>query len=215
MTYIELQDAVRSYLEVYEPTFDASMPLFVRAVENRIYNAVQLPALRKNMTGAFAAGNRYLAMPPDFLAAFSLAVVDEDSSEYEYMQQKDVNLIREMYPSPAAVGKPRVYGMFDTNTLIVGPTPDKAYAAELHFFYYPESIVTAGTSWIGTNFPSVLLYGVIAEGYRFQKGAPAQQAIYDQQYTDALNLLRGLGESKQRGDAFTTQTRKFTITVGE
>lgn len=215
MTYTELVAAVQDYLGTWEETLVANMPIFCETVENRIYNEAQLPALRKNVTGYMNAGNRYQVMPEDFLSVFSYAVIDPDSGEYEYMLYKDVNYIREVYPSPTNTGKPKVFGLFDTSTLILGPSPDKAYGVEMHYFYYPESIVTAGESWVSKNFPTVMLYGMVAEAYRFQKGEAAQQAIYDTQYREALNLLRKLGEGVQRDDAFSTTTIKPKIQLGE
>ena len=216
MTYAELVTAVQNYLENSEAKFVASIPLFVDAVENRVYNEVQLPALRKNVTGFLEAGYRYLVVPADFLSVFSFALIHPTTGVYDYILFKDVNYIREVYTSPTVTGQPKVYGQFDSESFILGPTPDLAYAAELHYFYYPESLVTAGTSWVATNFPSVMLYGVIAEGDRFLKGDAAQQQVYDGQYMNALNLLRKLGEGRQRDDAFsTTYTKPNAATLGE
>lgn len=215
MTYDELKQAVQDYLEEAETTFVNNIPLFVKAVENRIYNEVQLPALRRNVTGQINAGNRYLILPTDFLAVFSVAVIDSVTGSYDYILFKEVNLIREMYPSPNQTGKPKVFGQFDTTSFILGPSPDKDYAIELHYFYYPESLVTAGETWISKNFRSVMLYGVIAEGYRFLKGDEAQQKVYDEQYKEALNLLRKLSEGVQREDAFSTVPMKTNVNVGE
>jgi hypothetical protein len=185
-------------------------------VENRVYNEVQLPALRKNSVGSCDAGSRYLTVPVDFLSVYSLAMLDNTTGEYTYLMNKDVNMVREVYPNPTIQGLPKMYGQFNSTTLIIGPTPDKAYGVELHYFYYPASIVdSGGESWVSKNFPSVMLYGVIAEGYRFLKGEAQQQQIYDDQYAQALNLLRNLGESKQREDAYSTNMRRPSTTVGE
>lgn len=215
MTYDELSQAVQDYLVNSEATMVANMPVFCETVENRIYNEAQLPALRKNVTGYMNVGNRYQVMPTDFLSVFSFAVIDPTTGDYEYLMYKDVNYIREVYPSPHATAKPKVFGLFDTSTLILGPSPDKAYGVEMHYFYYPESIVTAGESWVSKNFPTVMLYGMIAEAYRFEKGETTQQQIYDTQYREALNLLRKLGEGVQRDDAFSTTTIKPKANLGE
>ena len=145
---------------------------FIMQAEERIYNTVQIPSLRKNVTGTCTSGNKYLACPNDYLSTFSLAVIDVVTGEYEYLLNKDVNYIREAYPSPTATGKPRYYALFgsrlnDPNelTFILGPTTDLCYSAELHYFYYPESIVTNGTSWLGDNYSPVLLYGSLVEAY--------------------------------------------------
>lgn len=215
MKYDDLKQQVQDYLETSEATFVANIPNFVKEVENRVYNEVQMPALRKNVEGSIAADNKYLKMPGDFLSLFSFAVIDPDTGEYHYTMLKDVNLIREVYPSPTFKQRPKYVGLFDPTTLILGPTPDRAYKAELHYFYYPETMVTAGESWLSKNFPSVMLYGVIAEGYRFLKGDAAQQKVYDDQYAAALNLLRKQAEGKARNDAYANNTAKPTIPFGE
>lgn len=189
MTYAELTQMLQDYLVTSETTFVANIPTFVRAVENRVYNEVNLPSLRRNVEGTLNAGDKYLNMPEDFLGVSSLALIDQTTDEHAYLLMKDVHFIREMYPSAGSTGVPKFYALFDTNTLLVGPTPAATYDTELHYFYYPESMVDAGTSWLADNFESVVLYGAIAEGYRFLKGEPAQQQIYDTQYMNALGLL--------------------------
>jgi hypothetical protein len=215
VTYGELKQAVQDYLETSETAFVSSIPLFVETVENRVYNEVQIPALRKNVTGQMTAGSRYIVVPEDFLSVFSTAIIDPDTGEYSYLLFKDVNYIREVYPSPNTLGPPRVYGLFDTTSFILGPSPDKSYEVELHYFYYPTSLVEAGESWLSKNFSAVMLYGVIAEGYRFQKGDEKQQAVYDAQFNRALGLLGKLGEQKSRDDAFSTTVSNHTTKVGE
>ncbi len=214
MIYSELVTAVQDYLETSETKFVSSIPMFVRAVENRVYNAVKLPALRKNVLGNFTTSNRYLTVPTDYLSMFSLAAIDA-SGNYTYLLFKDANLIREVYPSPTITGTPKMFGVMDAVTLILGPTPDINYGAELHYFYYPASLVDAGTSWLATNFYSVILYGVIAEGYRFLKGDATQQATYDNQYDSALGLLRNFAEGKERNDAYSSKQPKPQIVTGE
>lgn len=202
MNYTELVTQLQQYLETDEASFVANIPNFVKAVENRIYNEVQLPALRKNVTGSMTLGNRYLSMPSDFLAPFSLAAIDPTTGAYNYILYCDVNLVREAYPIPTVTGTPKVYSLFDENTSIIGPTPDKNYGVELHYFYYPESLSTAGTSWVATNYPSVILYGCLSEAYRYLKGDAEMQKTYDEQYDKALGLLVKLGEGRNRGDAY-------------
>jgi len=215
MNYNELKQALQDYLESDETTFVSNIPIFVKTVENRIYNAVQLPTLRKNALSELTVGEKYLELPNDFLTTCSLALVDPDTGSYTYPLYKDVNLIREVYPVPTLTGTPKFYGLFNAQTLIFGPTPDKKYTAELHYFYYPETIVTAGTSWLGDNFPSVLLYGALSEGYRFQKGDQAQQQIYDAQYQEALSLLRNTAEGRSGVDAYSNVTPKAKPSVSE
>lgn len=189
MNYAELTTAVQDYLETREATFVANIPLFVRAVENRVYSEVRLPSLRKNSTGSLNAGDKYVSMPDDFISVYSFAVIDPATGAHSYLLLKEANLIREVYPSATATGMPRFYGLFEEKALILGPTPDKNYDTELHYSYFPKSMVTTSTSWLADNFESVVLYGVIAEGYRFLKGDAAQQKIYDEQYMNALGLL--------------------------
>lgn len=177
---------------------------FIEQAEQRIFNTVQIPAIRKNMTGTLTPANQYLTLPADWLATFSLAVIDPVTGEYEYLLDKDVNYIRQAFPFPATSGKPTHYAQFNQNTLILGPTPDLVYPVELHFFYYPQSIVTAGTSWLGTNFDSVLLYGALLEAYTFMKGEQDVLNNYTARYNEALALLKNLGDGKNRTDAYRT-----------
>ena len=167
MNYSQLVTAVQDYTENQFTTTDINT--FIDNAEQRIYNSVQIPAIRKNVTGTTSSGNKYLTLPSDWLSTFSLAVVDSDGN-YQYLLNKDVNFIRAAYPAPTDEGLPEYYAVFDQNTFILGPTPDANYVAELHYFYYPPSIVTAGTSWIGDNFDTVLLYGTLLEAYTYMKG---------------------------------------------
>jgi hypothetical protein len=180
----------------------------VQQAEQKIYNAVQIQNLRKNVTGVLSANNKYLATPADFLSVYSVAVVDTNGT-YEYLLNKDVNFIRQAYPAPTDVGLPKYYAIFGPNsnddtelTFIVGPTPDQPYDVELHYFYYPESIVTAGTSWLGDNFDSALLNGSLVEAIRFLKGEADMVALYDKMFTESIALLKQLGDGKQRQDAY-------------
>lgn len=182
--------------------------MFVRQAEQRIYNSVQFPSLRKNVTGNTTGSNKYLACPSDFLAVYSMAVVD-GTGRYEYLLNKDVNFIRQAYPAPTSTGLPRYYALFgsqsnDANelTFILGPTPDAAYSVELHYFYYPESIVTAGTSWLGDNLDSVLLYGSLVEAYTYMKGEPDMVKLYNDKYVEAVALAKRLGDGMERQDAY-------------
>lgn len=199
MNYTQLVAAVEDYCE---QTFSSTdINIFIKEAEQRIYNSVQLPALRKNVTGTTTASNKYLASPTDWLATYSLAVVDATGS-YEYLLNKDVNFIRESYPAPTDTGKPTYYALFDQNTFILGPTPDAIYTMELHYFYYPESIVTASTTWLGDNFDSALLYGTLLEAYTFLKGEQDVITVYKQRYDEAMMLLKQLGDGKDRRDAY-------------
>ena len=208
MNYTELKNAIIAYTENQDPSFEAEIPVFVRQAEQRIYNSVQFPSLRKNVTGNTTGSNKYLACPSDFLAVYSMAVVD-GTGRYEYLLNKDVNFIRQAYPSPTSTGLPRYYALFgsqsnDANelTFILGPTPDAAYSVELHYFYYPESIVTAGTSWLGDNLDSVLLYGSLVEAYTYMKGEPDMVKLYNDKYVEAVALAKRLGDGMERQDAY-------------
>jgi|688.fasta_scaffold73925_4 hypothetical protein len=191
---------------------------FIMQAERRIYNTVQIPSLRKNVTGNCNSGNKYLACPNDYLSTFSLAVIDVVTGEYEYLLNKDVNYIRQAYPSPTVTGKPRHYALFgsrlnDPNelTFILGPTPDLAYSAELHYFYYPESIVTTGTSWLGDNYSPALLYGSLVEAYTYMKGETDMLQAYQAKYNEALSQLNRLGTGLERGDAYRDGQAKISV----
>jgi hypothetical protein len=206
MDYAALKVAVEDYTE---NTFSAvDFATMTQLAEQKIYNAVQLPSLRKNVTGALTATNKYLALPDDFLSVFSLAIVDATGA-YNYLINKDVNFIREAYPVPTDTGTPKYYAVFGPDsaslqelTLILGPTPSANLTAELHYFYYPVSIVTAGTSWLGDNFDSALFNGVMVEAIRFMKGEEDMVALYTDAFRQSLTLLKNLGDGKLRQDAY-------------
>ena len=207
MTYDELCTAIQDYVENSFST--DQLNLFIIEAEQRIYNSIQLPDLRKNVTGVITQHNKYLQCPNDFLSVYSIAVIDPTSGDYTYLLNKDVNFIREAYPNPTSYGTPKYYAIFgpqSTNvnelTFILGPTPDVQYDTELHYFYYPPSIVDAGTTWLGENFDSALLYGCILEAYVFLKGDADIMTQYRQRYEEAMNLLNNLATGKDRGDAY-------------
>jgi len=190
---------------------------FIMQAEERIYNTVQIPSLRKNVTGNCSSTSKYLACPNDYLSTYSLAIINTDGT-YEYLLNKDVNFIRQSYPDPTATGLPRYYALFgsrlnDPNelTFILGPTPDSNYGAELHYFYYPESIVTAGTSWLGDNYSPVLLYGSLVEAYTYMKGEVDMLQAYQAKYNEALQQLNRLGTGLERGDAYRDGQAKIRV----
>ena len=207
MTYAELVSAIKGYAENDFPTTAGSftstnqLNTFIEQAEQRVYNSVQFPAIRKNVTGTTTSGNKYLAMPDDFLASYSLAAIDGDGN-YEFLLNKDVNFIRAAYPKATDSGVPYYYALFDDNTFILGPTPDAAYTMELHYYYYPASIVTAGTSWLGDNFDSVLLYGALLEAAAFMKSDTDTIKNYMDRYNEALLLAKRLGDGMDRQDAY-------------
>jgi len=206
MNYLELRTAVE---DACENTFsDTDFANLVQLSEQRLYNSVQLPALRKNVTGTLTSGNQYLSAPTDFLSVFSIAVIDA-LGNYEYLLNKDVNFIRSAFPNPSTTGTPKYYALFGPDssnltelTFILGPTPSAGLTAELHYFYYPVSIVTAGTSWLGDNFDSALFNAVMVEAARFMKQEQDIVQMMDKEYAQSLVLLKNLGDGKQRQDAY-------------
>jgi hypothetical protein len=225
MNYAQLFETIKGYVENDFPntswtdstgsgtvtlTSTEQINTFIQQAEQRIFNTVQLLDLRKNVTGNVTSGNKYLSVPTDWLANFSLAVIDGDGN-YEYLLNKDVNFIRQAYPNPNDTGLPYCYAYFDENSYILGPTPDANYAVELHYFYYPTSIVTAGTSWLGDNFDSALLYGSLLEAYTFMKGEADVIAQYQKRYDEAMAMLKQLGDGKNRQDMYRSGQVRYPV----
>jgi hypothetical protein len=212
MNYTQLVTEIQSYVEDTFQTADINT--FITQAEQRIYNSVQLPALRKNVTGTTTAGNKYLAMPTNWLATFSLAVINS-ANEYTYLLNKDVNFIRQSYPDTDSdfYGTPAYYAVFDSTAFIMGPTPDASYSIELHYFYYPESIttVTGGQTWLGDNFSSTLLYGSLLEAYTYMKGEADVIAQYQKRYDEAMVLLKQLADGKDRQDAYRSGQVRYPV----
>ncbi len=238
MNYSELFMAIKGYLENDFPSTTFSdkdgsstssaatltsveqVNIFITQAEQRIYNSVQFPPLRKNVTGTMTANNKYMECPTDFLATYSMAVINTNSS-YTYLLNKDVNFIRESFPIPTSTGVPAYYALFgptSTNqaelTFILGPTPDAAYTTELHYFYYPTTITTAssGTTWLGDNLDSLLLYGSLVEGYTFMKGEPDIIGYYEKKYQEALAIGKRLGDGLERSDAYRSGQARVKVT---
>lgn len=230
MNYTELFASIQSYTENNFPDFTVSdgstettaeqINRFIQQAEQRIYNTVQFPSLRKNVTGTTTTDNKYLSCPGDFLAVYSMAAID--SGTYEYMLNKDVNFIRQAYPNPNSdKGLPKYYALFgprsdneDELTFILGPTPDDAYTIELHYFYYPESITVAanGQTWLGDNFDTVLLYGSLVEAYTYMKGEADMLALYEGKYKEALAMAKRLGDGMERSDAYRSGQYRQPVT---
>jgi hypothetical protein len=235
MTYTELITAIQTYTENTFPSTTLAdgtvvssttqLNRFIEQAEQRIYNSVQFPSLRKNVTGSVTTSNKYLSCPDDFLSTYSLAVIDPATGAYTYLLNKDVNFIREAYPIPTDTGTPKYYALFGptvssstiTNELsfIVGPTPDASYSVELHYYYYPVSITLAssGQTWLGDNFDTVLLYGSLVEAYVYMKGEADVMAFYDTKYKEALALAKRLGDGLERGDAYRDGQTKIKVTT--
>ena len=214
MNYAALVVAISDYTENTFQTVDVN--LFITQAEQRIYNSMQFPSIRKNVTGTITANNKYLSAPDDFLSSYSLAIFS-GSGPYTFLLNKDVNFIREAYPTPTDTGTPKYYALFGPTTtagppslptnelsFILGPTPDATYSAELHYYYYPESITTvaSGQTWLGDNFDSVLLYGSLVEAYTYMKGEPDLVQLYDKKYVEALTLAKRLADGLERQDAY-------------
>ena len=212
MNYTQLVAEIQNYTENQFTT--EVVNTFITQAEQRIYNSVQLPALRKNVTGTTTSGNKYLAMPDNWLATFSLAVINGDN-EYLYLLNKDVNFIRQSFPDTDSdfYGIPQYYAVFDQNSFILGPTPDDSYEVELHYFYYPESITIAqsGTTWLSDNFSSTLLYGSLLEAYTYMKGEADVLAEYQKRYDDAMMLLKQLSDGKDRQDAYRSGQVRYPV----
>jgi hypothetical protein len=186
---------------------------FIKQAEQRIYNTVQLPALRKSVVGNCTINNKYLSMPSDWLSMFSLAIILADNTQ-KYLLNKDVEFIRSIYPDPADTGEPTHYAIFDNDTMILGPTPDASYNMEMHYYGYPTSIVdsVSGTTWLGDRFDSALLYGSLLEAYTFMKGEPDVIATYKSRYDEALLLLKALGDGKDRQDTYRSGQVRYPVT---
>ena len=212
MNYAQLSTLLQDYCESTEQSFVANIPTFVQLAEERIYNSVQIPAIRKNVTGTMTQSFQYFSLPSDWLSTFSLAVIDPTTGEYEYLLNKDVNYIRAAYPPPNSTGKPAYYAIFDNATMLLGPTPNLNYSAELHYYYYPTSIVSSSTSWLGDNFDTVLLYGSLREAYTYLKGEGDMMQNYDAKYQEALGLLKRLGDGLDRQDAYRSGQVRVQVT---
>ena len=234
MNYSQLVTAIQSYTENQFPdvyladgsteSSTAQINRFIEQAEQRIYNMIQFPSIRKNVTGTATISNKYLSCPSDFLAVYSMAVIDA-LGNYEYLLNKDVNFIRQAYPKPTDTAIPKYYALFGPTTtndaspvitnelsFILGPTPDAAYSIELHYYYYPQSITTANTTWLGDNFDSVLLYGSLVEAYTFMKGEQDIISLYDTKFKEALALAKRLGDGMERQDAYRSGQFRQAVT---
>jgi|TARA_R100001015_G_C4551377_1_gene113173 hypothetical protein len=204
-TFATLKTAIQDYTDNSETTFVNNLSVFIKTSEERILKNVQLSLFRKNSTGSTSSSNKYLAMPSDFLAPFSLSVLS--SSSHEFLEFKDVNFIQTFTPNPATTGTPRYYAIFDVSNFILAPTPDAAYTAELHYYYRPASLTAgsdSGTTWLSENAPNALLYGCLVEAYTFMKGDPDLLNTYNQRFTEAILSLKNFGEAKEVTDDYTT-----------
>jgi hypothetical protein len=219
MNLTTLRATIRAYSENDFPntvgsgglTSDQQVDTFIKQAEERIFNSVQFPNFRRNVTGTGTGNNKYLTTPADFLAVYSLAVVHPTTGEYEYLLNKDVNYIRAAYPVPNTTGVPKYYALFDDNTFILAPTPAVNYTFELHYFHYPESITTANTTWLGDNFDMALLYGALCEAATFMKAEPDVIANYAKRYEEAMILAKRMGDGMMRRDSYRSGQVRMTV----
>lgn len=230
MTYTELVAQIQAFTENTFPdvylasggTVSSTQQIkqFIELAEQRIYNSVQFPSLRRNVTGFTSSNNKYLACPNDFLSVYSIAVIDA-TGRYEYLLNKDVNFIRQAYPNPTSQGIPKYYALFGPSfadsaelSFILGPTPDASYNVELHYFFYPQSITEtpSGTTWLGDNFDSVLLYGSLVEAGIFMKAEAETLMTYQKKYEEALAQAKRLGDGMERTDAYRTGQFRQAVT---
>jgi len=198
---------------------DTQVDTFITEAETRIYNAINIPTLRRNVTGTLTAGNQYLSLPTDWLSAYSVAVYTADySTPFTYLLNKDVSFIREAYPTPTVTGTPKFYSLFGTQytnvnalSCLLGPTPDANYQVEMHYFYYPPSITTAGESWLGNNYDPILLYGALMEAAVYMKAEADIIALYANKYQEALGELRRMCDALERGDSYRDGQLKLNV----
>jgi len=210
MNYTQLVQAIKDYTESTETSFVSHIDEIIKQSEKKIYNEVQLPYLRKNVTGNATLGNKYVQTPSDFLAVYSMSIID-GSSDQHFLLNKDVNFIREAYANASTQAQPKYYALFDHNTFILGPTPDSAYSVELHYYYYPTSIVTASTTWLGDNYEQALLYACLVQAYTYLKGDPDLMVNYQKQYQENIVQLKMLGDGKDRRDAYRSGQVRYEV----
>jgi len=201
-TYTTLKQAIQDYVVSDEGTLITNLPIIVKQAEDRILNNAQLPNFRKNVIGRFSIGNKYLAIPADFIAPYSLAWYPVTTEQYTYLIFKEASFIYAAYPDATVTGDPKYYAIFDDNFFLIGPTSSGKPSAELRYFYRPASIVDASTSWLGTNAESCLLYGCLLEAYTFQKGDPDVMEIYEKRYKEALQSLKVIAEGRNKTDSY-------------
>ncbi len=209
-TYDELVSAIYGYLQTDSQGMSTTdVNTIIRQAEQRIYYDVQIPVLKKNVTGTMTSGNRYLATPSDFLAVYSIAV--NNSNSYEYLLPKDVAFLREAYPETTTTGVPRYYALFDDDTFLIAPPPNANFEVELHYFYEPPSIVDQPTgTWLSENAENALLYGCLFEGYTYLKGEADLISLYAGKYKEAIDALKTIGEGRNRTDTYRNSEPRIT-----
>ena len=202
-TYSELQTAIQNFTENTETSFVSNLPLFIRGAEDRIFTVVDLELFRKNVTSSLSQNDPYLTVPSDYLASFSLQITT--ANYQDFLLIKDVNFVQQYTNSVGSTGTPKYYGVFDVDNFIVAPTPNQAYAVELHYYYRPASITAGagtGTSWLSTNAPNALLYGSLVEAYTYMKGEADMMQLYEQRFIQEIQRLKDLAEARENSDAY-------------
>ena len=196
-TYATLKTAIQDYMDNDETTFTNNLDNFIKTTEEDILKNVELNYYRKNVTGTATSGSQYLGTPTDFLAPFSLAVIN--SSVYYYLLLKHPSFIRDYTPNASTTGQPKYYGEFDNDTFILAPTPDDNYSFELHYFYRPTSLTAGasdGTTYLSTNMPNVMLSGSLLQAAIFMKLDTAETGTYKQNYEQDIMQLKSWAEGK-------------------
>ncbi|MDA7809682.1 hypothetical protein N8970_00600, partial [bacterium] len=185
--------------------------LFTQQAEQKIFNYVDLPAMRTSDDGPLVATNKLYTLPTDHLYTYSISVITSSTSTF--LLNKDVNFIREAYPvnTSAKYGLPKFYAQFSETQIELAPTPDQNYEIEHVYARYPTSIVTAGSSFLGTNYDTALLNGTLLEAIRFQKGEADMIALYDKHYLQAITLLKQAGDGKLRQDMYRSGQTKTAV----
>ena len=202
-TLAQLKTAIQDYTDNAETSFVTHLPDFIKAAEERIFKSVDLEIFRKNVTTAFTTSDKFLSLPTDYLASFSLQITTSGSEDF--LLQKDVNFLQEAYDASSSTATPRFYAQFDVNNFIVAPTPNSNYAVELHYYYRPASLTAgadSGTTWLSTNAPFALLFGSLVDAYLFMKGEPDLIQQYEKRFTDQLTRLKDYGEARENTDAY-------------
>jgi hypothetical protein len=198
-TYTTLVQAIKDFTQNDETTFNDNIDTFIQNAEERILYSVDLEVFRRNQTGTLTQNNKYLAVPSDYLAPFSLNVTANGTQNF--LLNKDVEYLQEYNPTNST-GVPKYYAIFDISNFILAPVPDSNYSVELHYYHRPDSIVTAGTTWLGTYAMEAMLYGALIEAYTFMKGDQELMAVYVMRFKESLDRLKNYGEGRENIDVY-------------
>lgn len=205
MTYGELKQAVQDYVQSSETSFVNNLPLFIRLAEERIMKNVRMNLFQKNASGSMTTGNKYLALPSDFLAPMTLSLTI--GGKQTFLLLKDADFVQAYLHDSSTTGEPIYFANYDVDNLIVAPAPDQDYAVEIHYLYRPSSLTSgtdSGTTWLSTNAEVALLYGTLVEAYTYLKGDQDLMMLYTQRFAEALSRLKNLGEALETTDEYRT-----------